>query len=333
MVVRCYCCKKRFKSDLRYCPRCQFQNLKHNTLLSEELKIKHAENHKPVIEPPSISEIQQYAYEAAEVCQFNITDLKVNDNFEGVIAVLQPDDNDFHKLEINFNSQALRKHTTKEIQAMLRHELMHPITMGESSKIVVIDGMQREIQNIQTGLQEAYDEMINYKEYSKRFPEDKDFHSAKQKMYTNFSIIFLTTKHMIKNDIIQPDHPDLFTNALTIYDDAVYNFFEHSEKLEQWTNENSAQVLYEILKWIHEDLNVIQENTSNRDEMRKIIFLTFEMLITVLIDQVYTSNSISFNQMWTEAYQHCQKHYTDSLGKKLLVLWKNRFDESPKTFP
>lgn len=79
-------------------------------------------------------------------------------------------------------------------------------------------------------------------------------------------------------------------------------------------------------------MNTIQENVSNRDEMREIIFLTFKMLETISIDQVYTSNSIVFNQMWTNAYQHCQQHYTDNLGRKLLELWKKRFDESPKAF-
>ncbi len=69
---------------------------------------------------------------------------------------------------------------------------MHPITMQESSKIIVSDGIIQEMQNLQTGIQEAYDEMINYKEYSKRFPDDQNLHSMKQKMYTNFSIIFLT---------------------------------------------------------------------------------------------------------------------------------------------
>lgn len=64
---------------------------------------------------------------------------------------------------------------------------MHPITMQESSKIAVTDGLQ-EIQNIQIGIQEAYDEMINYKEHSKRFPSNQSLHSLKQKMYSNFRI-------------------------------------------------------------------------------------------------------------------------------------------------
>ena len=330
MVVRCYCCKKRFKSDLECCPHCQFQNLKHLSWLSEDLKIKHAENYATVITPPTISELQQYVYEAAKECKFNITGLTVTDNFEGVIEVLQPDD-DFYKLKINFNPQALSRFTTKEILAMLRHELMHPITMQESSKIVVTDVVP-EMQKMQAAVQEAYDEMINYKEYSKRFPHDHDLHSMKQKMYTNFSIIFLTWKHMIEKGRIQKDHPDLFVNALAIYEDAVYNFFEDSEKLVQWVNENSAHALYEFFKWIHEDFNMIQENVSDRDEMRKIIFLTFKMIVTVSIDVIYAANGIAFNQLWTTAYQHCQKHYTDRLGIRLLSLWKKRFDESPKTF-
>ena len=332
MVVRCYCCKKRFKSNLEHCPYCQFQNLKHSSWLPEELKIEHAKNHVPVNKPPTVSEFQNYVYKAAKDCEFNITALNVNDTFEGVIEVLQHED-DFYKLEINYNPQAMRRFTTKEILAMLRHELMHPITMQESSKIAVSEGAPPEMQKLQAAVQEAYDEMINYKEYSKRFPHDEDFRSMKQKMYTNFSIIFLSVKHNIENGLIQNDHPDLFVHALTIYEDAVYNFFEDSEKLKKWANENSAHALYEYFKWIHEDFNIIQENVSSRDDMRKIIFLTFKMMVTVSIAEIYTSNKIVFNEMWTTAYQHCQENYADSLGVKLLALWKKRYDESPKKFP
>ena len=285
----------------------------------------------PVIEPPSISDIQKYVNEEAKVCDFEISDLKVTDNFQGVIEVLQPDPSDFHKLEINFNPQTLRRHSIEEIRAILRHELMHPITMQESSKIIATDGVIPEIQNIQAGIQEAYDEMINYKEYTKLFPNEKDFHSMRCKIFSNCSIIFLTTKHMIENNQIQHDHPQLISNVLTIYDDIVYFFFEHTEELEQWVDENSAHAFYELLKWIHEDLNMIQDNVSNRDEMRNIIFLTFKMLVTVSIAEVYTSNSITFTQMFAGAYDHCQKHYDDKLGKELLKLWDDRFKKSPWT--
>lgn len=330
MVVRCYSCTKRFKSNLELCPHCQFQNLKAISWLPEELKIQHAENHKSVIVPPTISEIKQYAYDAAKDCNFQITELTITDDFEGVIEVLQSND-DFHKFTIRFNPNRLTRHNVNEIRAMLRHEIMHPITMQESSKIIVTDGPP-EIQELQAAVQTAYDEMINYKEYSKRFPNDPDLHSAKQKIYTNFSLIFLGVKSMLKNNNIQQDHPLLFVQALAVYEDAVYNFFEDTTKLEHWVSENSAQALYEFLRWIHEDFNIIQNNVSNRDEMREIIFLTFKMMASVSIDLIYTSNTLEFNAMWSVAYQHCQTHYPDSLGIQLLSLWKKRFDESPKIF-
>ena len=297
--------------------------------LSEDLKIKHAENHKPVIIPPTISEITQYTYDAAKDCNFQISELTVTDDFEGVFEVLQPDD-DFHKFKIRFNPNGLTRHTVDEIRAMLRHEIIHPITMQESSKTIVTEGAP-EIQELQAAVQTAYDEMINYKEYSKRFSNDPGLRSAKQKVYTNFSLIFLSVKNMLETNKLPQDHPSLFVHALAIYEDAVYDFFEDATKLEQWVNENSAQALYEFLQWIHEDFNIIQDSVSTRDEMREIIFLTFKMMATVSIGLIYTSNTLEFNNMWSIAYEHCQKHYTGSLGIQLLSLWKKRF-ESPKTF-
>lgn len=271
----------------------------------------------------------EYVYDAAKDCDFEITELKVVDDFEGVMEVLQEED--FHKFRLRFNPNNLSRHTVDEIRAMLRHEVIHPITMQESSKIAVTDSTP-EIQELQAAIQTAYDEMINYKEYSKRFPNDAALTSAKQKIYTNFSLIFLGMKNMLETGQIQPNHPTLFVSALSIYEDAVYDFFEDTERLEQWVNENTAQALYEFLKWIHEDFNIIQENISNRDDMRKIIFLTFKMMVTVSIDSIYSSNTIEFNNMWTTAYEHCQNHYDDELGKQLLTLWKQRFDKSPKNF-
>ena len=298
--------------------------------LSEDLKIQHAKNYTSVIPPPTISEITEYTYDAAKDCDFQVTGLTVTDDFEGVMEVLQHED-DFHKFKLRFNPNNLAHHTVDEIRAMLRHEIIHPITMQESSKIVVTDTAS-EIQQLEVAVQTAYDEMINYKEYSKRFPNDSTLHSAKQKAYTNFSIIFLSVRNMLETNKIRPDHPSLFVHALAIYEDAVYNFFEDVIRLEQWVNENSAQALYEFLKWIHEDFNIIQDNVSNRDEMRKIIFLTFKMMPAISIDLVYTSNILEFNNIWPTAYAHCQKHYTDNLGSQLLSLWKKRFDESPKKF-
>jgi predicted SprT family Zn-dependent metalloprotease len=330
LVVRCYNCKKRFKSDLKNCPHCEFENLKFITWIPEELKIKHAENYKTVRSALTISEIRQHTENAAKDCDFQITELTVTNDFEGVLECTQFDD-DYHKIQIRFNPKRLAQHNDDEIRALLRHEIMHPITMRESSKIMITDTYP-EMQELQKAVQTAYDEMINYKEYSKRFPHDPNLHSAKEKVFTNFSLIFLTARNMLENNRIQRDHPFLFVQTLAIYEDAVYNFFENTSKLDQWVNENSAQALNEFLRWIHEDFNTIQNNVSNRDEMREIIFLTFKMMASISIDLIYTSNTVEFNAMWPTAYQHCQNRYTDSLGTQLLSLWKKRFDESPKTF-
>jgi len=286
MVVRCYCCKKRFKSNLDKCPHCNFRNLKFHNWLPEELKIKHGENHAPIRASVTISEVTQYAKDAAKACEFELTSLKVSDNFEGVMEVLQPDDNDFHKLEINFNSNFLRRITSDELRSVLIHEILHPVTMQESSKTAVV-GENPIFYEFQQGIQTAYDEMINYKEYAKRFPYDKSLHSARKKLFTNFSMILLDAKHILEDNLISPDHPSLFVSVLAIYEDAVLYFFEHSEIMQQWVDENSAQALFQILKWIHEDFIMIQENISSRDEMREMVFLTYYMLPTIMIDKIF----------------------------------------------
>lgn len=332
MVVRCYCCDKRFKSELEHCPKCNFQNLKHISWLPEDLKVKHGKNHKSLITPPTISEMESYTRKAAKDCQFEIEELTVRDqHHKGVLEIIQPEDN-IHKITINFNPGRLTHHTIGEIHAMLLHEIMHPITMQENSNVVAFEGFAPEIQELQREIQYVYDEMINYKEYVKKFPCDKDLHSSHQKMFTKFSMIFLSTKHMIENNQIHPNHPALFVQALNIYHDVVYNFFEEKATLIEWAEKNKAQALYRLWQWIHEDFNLIHENTSSRDEMRVIIFLTFKMMTTISIDLIFTSNEIQFNQMWATAYVHCQKTYPTTLGIQLLDLWKNRFDGSPHVF-
>ena len=98
--------------------------------------------------------MEQYTYDAAKDCDFEITELTITDDFEGVMEVFQPDD-DFHKFKIRFNPNWLIRHTVDEIRAMLRHEIIHPITMQEASKVIVTEGSPPEIQELQAGIQTA----------------------------------------------------------------------------------------------------------------------------------------------------------------------------------
>lgn len=332
MVVRCYCCTKRFKGELDRCPRCNFENLKRISWIPEDLKVEHGKNHRTIITPPTISEMESYTRKAANDCKFEIESLVVTDQHrEGVLEVILPEDN-IHKFTINFNPENMARNTTDEIIAMLRHEIMHPITMQESSKVMMNSRDRPEIQEFQREIQYSYDEMINFKEYVKRFPCDKDLHSSHQRMFSNFSVIFHTMKYMAKKGDYSMNLALPYIQALNIYQDAVYNFFEEKDKLIEWAKENKAQALYKFWQWIHEDFNLIHENTSNRDEMREIIFLTYKMLPTISMDAICTLNEIQFNQIWATAYPHCQKTYPTTLGTQLLDLWKNRFDGSPYTF-
>jgi hypothetical protein len=299
--------------------------------LPDELKKNHCENNKRINSKPTVEEMRSYVNQAAKDCKFEIEELDVKDDHEGVMEINQPEDN-FHKITVRYNPNKLCCFTTEEIISLLRHEILHPITMQESSKIVVSQGQSQEIQEFQSAVQLAYDEMINYRAHVERFPNDKALSSAKKKMYTNFSIIFLTNKYNLEQGWIKSPYP-LFVMALSIYEDSAYNFFENRELLDNWAKTNNAQALIKFLDWVHEDLSLIQQNVTNRDEMREIIFLTVAMITSVMIDQIFLTNNVMFTPYFNTLYERCEKKYIGSLGKKLLERWKERFDNSPYSFP
>lgn len=323
MVVRCYACDKRFKRELQFCPTCGFVNLKVQDWLPEELKQKHAENYKSKSTEPTKSEIELYLNQAAKDCKFKIGNLKIEDNFnEGVLKVLQPEDN-YRNFTLSFNPRNMSIFSKDEIISLLRHEIMHPITMKEASKVLV-RSHNPEIQEFQAEVQFAYDEMINYKGYVKLFPKDQNMHSAKNGMFTNFSIIFLTAKHLLEKGLfVNSPHP--ITQSLIVYEDAVYNFFEEKTQLANWVKEVNAQAMFKFWEWIHEDFNLIHENTSTRDEMREIIFLTTNMILSIDMKEVYLSNTLNFNDGYSHVLDQCKNDFTSNLATRLIPLWENRF--------
>lgn len=330
MVVRCYSCGKRFKSDLQECNKCSFVNLKKLSWLPEDLKKKHGENHRPKFSEPNTKKITSLFTKAGKECGFDFETLDVKDDFGGVLEVLQPEDN-YKKITLGFNPRNLSVFSDEQIHAMLRHEVMHPITMKESSKVLV-QSNDPAIQNFQAEVQYSYDEMINYKEYIKLFPNDPDLHSAKLGMFSNFSVIFLTTKYQIEQGI-QATSILPYVQALIIYQDAVYNLFEEKKKITTWADEVNGHAMIEFWRWINEDFDLIHNNTSTRDEMREIIFLTTNMIPTVEIYEIYTSNVLQFNQFYTSFLAQAKTQFTSNLALQLISLWETRFSKCPMKFP
>jgi len=269
-------------------------------------------------------------YQAAKDCKFDIGNLEIKDDFEGVLEVLQLEDN-YHNFTLSFNPRNMSVFSKDEITSLLRHEIMHPITMKESSKVLVRSPIP-EIGEFQAEVQYAYDEMINYKEYVKLFPKDQNMHSAKNGMFTNFSIIFLTEKYSLEKGLFfNSPHP--ITQSLIIYEDAVYNFFEEEAQLANWIKEVNAQAMFEFWKWIHEDFDLIHESTNTRDEMREIIFLTANMTMSIDMREVYLSNTLNFNEGYSPVLNKCKNDFTSNLATQLIPLWENRFQTAPLTFP
>jgi len=124
-----------------------------------------------------------------------------------------------------------------------------------------------------------------------------------------------------------------YIQALIIYQDAVYNLFEKKIELDAWANEVNGHAMIEFWKWIHEDFDLIHNNTSTRDEMREIIFLTTNMIPTVDIYEIYTSNVLQFNQFYPQFLAQVKTQFTSNLALQLISLWETRFSKCPMTFP
>jgi len=330
MVLRCYCCKKRFESGLLFCPHCGARNIKQMDWIPNELKDEYCVHHKPIISSPTIEEIKTCTRQAAEECKFTIEDLRIEDTFEGLLEISQPEEN-YHKCVVKYNPVQCMCFTEDELMALLRHEIMHPVTIQEASKTIVSQGISQDAQDFQAEVQAAYDEMINYKEYVKRFPNDASLHSSRVKLYDMLTMDFLTTQHRIKNgELFNSIVPH--THALVLYEGTVCNFFEKEEHLDQWVKKYNAGAMQEFWKWVHQDFNLIHDETSSRDEMRKIIFLTVKMATCVSVYDIYDSNKLLFNEAYGPMLDRCKNQFTDSLAKKLINLWEERYKNAPYKF-
>lgn len=312
------------------CPFCGLQNLELMSWIPPELKIEHANNQKPISTPPTTEQMRTYCQKAANDCNFKLDNLVVEDNYEdGVMETLQPEDN-FHNVTIRFNPKRLTRFTQQELMALARHEIMHPVTMGEKSCILIQNGAPEYVE-LQFRFSEAYDEMINYKMYVQVFPNDPHLRSYKDKEFTNYAIIFLSVKHMIQqNRLPNPLHPHI--NNLAIYQDAVYFFYENKNKLKEWVKKYQGQAIWKFWNWIHEDFNLIHDNVKSRDEMRDLIPIVIQMTLNVNPEPIFSSNMISFTENAYERILSYKNNIKNQTGKKIVESWERRFNEQPYIF-
>lgn len=323
MVEKCYCCEKDFDESLSHCPDCKFKNFKSVYWIPEDIKAKLGTIFRPVSEQLSNEEITKMAEKACDACKFKPTSMQIREvPPQFTLMIYQPDPNDYKKLLIGFHPPNLIKFSHKEVEALLRHEIMHPVTMEESSDHFKIESVSSGMQEIEKGIQTGYDEMINYKEYVKRFPNDNDIQSSKEKQFAEHSCGFYENKYGFKNATKNPVEGYLY--ILAVYESVVYYFFEQQEKLPKWINDTKCYALFEILKWIHQDLDLIDERTNSREEMRDVILLESKMLLTVSIEDIFCNDKVSFYNYFDSELSECNSKYKSQIGKELVDRWEQR---------
>jgi len=320
LSTKCYCCEWSFVSNLPQCPTCGFPNMNSISWIPEKAKEEFGKSLRPISPEPTEEEIRKFTEQAASECNFTLNGLDVRTNQNITFQVTQSDD-DYHKLIIEFNPKKLRIFTHPQILALLRHEIMHSITMKGSFKLL-IESLSPDINTIEIGVQTAYDELINYKEYVKINPNDKNLHSAKEKQFGEHTCGFFDTKYKIEQGTLSPVQPYVY--ALSLYESVSYYFFEQKQKLEEWVKENQCQALFKFLEWIHDDLDLIHEQTQTRDEMQAVILIVAKMILTVSMEEMFLSNKLSFNDNFDSELKQCKTKYTNKLGQDLLERWKNR---------
>ncbi len=290
--------------------------------IPQQLKDKHVQNRKPVRQPPSITDMESIIKNAARQCSFEIKNLAVEDNHDGVIETEIPT-SDFHDIIVRYNPASLRRFTDEQLLALCRHEIYHPIIIKDTTSFPVLDGAQ-EFKDFQADVVFSYDEMINYKEYVKKFPMDKILHSAKENEFSNFSIIFLTTKYKIENNLLlYPLEPTRM--ALSIYQDAAYYFFEGLEKLQKWAKENQSDSLFTFWGWLHKDFDFISNSSSSRQEALMAIRPLTGILLSVDAPAMFISNRISFSPDFNLNIQGCREKFTSTQAKNIIENWESRF--------
>jgi len=294
------------------------------TWIPDELKKEHAKNHKPVREPIPITMMEDFVRKAADECDLQIDSLIIHNSHDGVIETII-DGDDYHKIEVNFDPINLRHHNDDEILALCRHEIFHPLTIKGTTRFPVPESFP-ELENHCAEIIFSYDEMINYQEYVKKFPNDKNLHKAKLPMFSNFSVIQKTSIHNIQNNLTS--HPlEPLSMALAIYQDAVYTFFEDSSKLEQWCNDNNANALKQFWSWIHEDFLHISANTSSREEVYDLLKITTTFPLSINFPLVFTNDILTFNVDMVDDMKNCREKFSDTRYAPLINSWQNRIDQ------
>lgn len=329
MSTKCFNCGLKYGIKLLQCPSCKDLNVDTMDWIPEEIKNKYKNNRRIVRTEPTIEQMKTYFTKAAKECDFKINNLSIENILdEGEIDVTQPD-KDFHNLIIRFNPKLLSRHTEEELMALARHEIMHPVTMGEQS--IVLLSNDPILSELDLRFSNAFDEMINHKEYVQRFPNDPGMYSYQQKKLTDYVMYFLNSKYLAQKNMV--DNPLRYIiRILTIYCDAVYFFYENQDALHQIVDKYSFQAMHKFWTWINDDFNLIRENMKNRDEMRDLMPIVIHMALNIYPEYVFSTNTIMFTEHAYENILNYKNRISNPTGKKIVESWELRFNEQPYYF-
>ena len=320
MSKKCLCCNTKFGNSVTNCPSCGLEDLSAKNWIPKQLQEEFIKNHKPIRDPPSKLLFEQFVRKAAQQSGLDLKKLTVEDNHYGVIETDIPTDN-YQEIIVRYKPVNLRRYTDDQLLALCRHEMFHPLTIKGTTAFPIRVSTQ-EVMTHQAETVFCYDEMINYKEYIKKFPNDKDLHEAKKYEFSNFLEILLTMRHRINNHLSNSLESNRM--ALSIYQDSVYYFFEKFDKLKQWASKNNVTSLLTFFEWLHADLILISEKTTQRSKALDAIRVVAGLILSVNLDDVFTSDKLSFLPDIDQNIQECRLKFQDALTIEIIDRWESR---------
>lgn len=323
-MAKCYTCLKKIGTKLEKCPFCLSLNLDTAPFkyLPEDLKNNIAEDCKPISKEPTEEKIAELLLQAAKDLNFKITnyEIEMDETNKKNVMTITPQ-NDIHDIILEYNPIYCRSFNEKELRAMLRHELIHPITYGQ----VTWEGDSNAIlKKLKFSFAVIYFEMINHKKHLKLFPNDVDFRRAKNKTISHSIMSLLLTR----NELESMNEEDIRFRLNVVLDHTIYFFYDGpQENFRKWINKYGFQAIWKFFSWINDDMNYLQENVDDQQQILSLLRDNL-FLLTHLVDvkQLFSKNEINVDEgKRTKVLMDPRINHEDPISSYLISTWKDRF--------
>ena len=227
MAIKCPSCNMKYGKRLPSCPQCDQHNFEHddfkNLFLPLDIKNELIESKKLVSSELTSEQFEKNFRDACEELKFPLQTIqvKIDDKSKNIIWTSngpEPELPTLHDLRVGFSPRMCRSYTKEQLDAMLRHEIFHPITLKQNFE--------------NESLFDVYAELINHREHIKKFQNDIHFNESKLKTLPEQKLGLLRLKsaidHELKNFNKEELQKILGKYSLIILEHTIYFF--HKKK-------------------------------------------------------------------------------------------------------